>query len=248
MNLQTSSNSRSRTRLVAHVALVASFLAFGAVACGSAVDAEPGAQSPEAEVGAQTQAASAPAPSATVSGDEERGGQHGGRHHGGGLFKHFDTDGDGKVALADLPAPLQARLKDADANADGVLTRDEMEAARAARHAKMEAELDTNGDGVVSADERKAGRAKFEEMWTKRLDTNRDGVVSPDERKAAHEKFREMWIARHDTNHDGALSADEVGPGMWKHLSAADANKDGRVDAAEMATLPEPAHRRPFSG
>ena len=247
MNFQTPSNTPSRIRLVAHVALVASFLAFGAVACGSAVDAEPGAQSPETQVGTQAQAASAPAPSAAPNDEGEHRGKHGGRHHGD-LFKHFDTDGDGKVALADLPVPWQARFKDADTNADGVLTRDEVDAARTAHHAKMEAELDTNGDGVVSADEKTAGRAKFEEMWTKRLDTNRDGVVSNDERKAARAKFREAWIARHDTNHDGALSADEVGPRMWEHLSAADANKDGRVDAAEMATLPERPHRRPFSG
>lgn len=247
MNFLVPSNSRSRIRIASHAAVVASFLAFGAVACGSAVDAEPGAQSPETQVGTQAQAASAPAPSAAPSGEDDHRGKHGGRHHGD-LFKHFDTDGDGKVALADLPVPFQARFKDADTNGDGVLTRDEVDAARSAHRAKMEAELDTNGDGVVSAEEKKAGRAKFEEMWTKRMDTNRDGVVSADERKAAREKFREMWIARHDTNHDGALSADEVGPRMWEHLSAADANKDGRVDAAEMATLPEPPHRRPFSG
>jgi Ca2+-binding EF-hand superfamily protein len=192
-------------------------------------------------------ASSSTAPAPAALGEDDHHGKHGGHHHGG-LFRRFDENGDGKVALADLPEPMRERFKDADTNADGVLTRDEVKAFRAAHHAKMEADLDTNGDGVVSDDERKAGREKFEEMWQKRLDTNGDGVVSDDERKAAREKFRDMWIARHDMNHDGALSADEVGPKVWSRISTADANKDGRVDRAEMATLPERPHRRPFSG
>lgn len=232
------------SRLITHTALLS--LVLGAVACGSAVDAQSGAESADTQVGTQAQAASSTAPSSAAAEDDDHG-KHGGRHHGD-LFRHFDADGDGKVALADLPEPMRERLKGADANADGVLTQDEMEAARAAHHAKMKAEFDTNGDGVVSSDEKKAGREKFEDIWRKRLDANRDGVVSEDERKVAHEKFREMWITRHDANHDGALSADEVGPRMWEHLSAADANKDGRVDRAEMATLPEPPRHRPFSG
>jgi Ca2+-binding EF-hand superfamily protein len=235
-----------KTRFVTHIAPFSLAVAFGALAagCGSATSQD-GVQAPATQVGTTTQPASSSSAPATAADDHH--GKREGRHHGG-LFRQFDENGDGKVALADLPEPMRERFKAADTNADGILTRDEVKAAREAHHAKMEADLDTNGDGVVSDEERKAGREKFEEMWQKHLDTNGDGTVSDDERKAGREKFRDMWIARHDTNHDGALSADEVGPKMWSRISSADANKDGRVDRAEMATLPERPRHRPFSG
>jgi hypothetical protein len=51
-----------------------------------------------------------------------------------------------------------------------------------------------------------------------------------------------MWMAKKDTNKDGAIEQNEVPERAWARISVADANKDGKVDAAELATLPPPAH------
>ena len=70
-----------------------------------------------------------------------------------------DTDGDGKISLAEWtafqekrkakgnPAKLFARI---DTNKDGFIDKSELDAFLAKRFAK----LDKNGDGVLSADER----------------------------------------------------------------------------------------------
>ncbi|MDX8468819.1 acid-shock protein [Mesorhizobium sp. VK23B] len=74
-------------------------------------------------------------------------------------FMRADTDGDGKVSLAEWttfqterkakgdPATAFARM---DANKDGFVDKSELDAFLAERFAR----LDTNGDGVLGADER----------------------------------------------------------------------------------------------
>ncbi|TIR74982.1 MAG: acid-shock protein, partial [Mesorhizobium sp.] len=74
-------------------------------------------------------------------------------------FMRADTDGDGKVSLAEWtafqtqrkakgdPAKSFARM---DANKDGFVDKSELDAFLAKRFAR----LDKNGDGVVSAEER----------------------------------------------------------------------------------------------
>jgi len=67
-------------------------------------------------------------------------------------------------------------------------------------------------------------------------------VVSDEEKKAAADAFRAKFLSKHDRNADGALTEDEVPPRVWEHIAPADANHDGKVDAAELATVPPP-HR-----
>jgi hypothetical protein len=122
------------------------------------------------------------------------------------LFARWDKDGDGKVALGDLPERMRSHLAKADANGDGMITRDELKAAHQAMRAESQKKLDTNGDGVVSDEERAAARARF---------------------RAEH-------FAEADKNHDGALSADEVPARRWEHIKVADANGDGKITAAEL--------------
>lgn len=122
------------------------------------------------------------------------------------LFQRFDRDGDGKIALRDLPERLRERLAPADTNKDGQLTRDEITRAWQATAAEMKKKMDTNGDGVISDDERAKARAAF---WDRR--------------------FAEL-----DRNRDGFLTADEVPSRMWDHIKVADANGDSKITRAEI--------------
>jgi Ca2+-binding EF-hand superfamily protein len=122
------------------------------------------------------------------------------------LFQRFDKDGDGKIALKDLPGRLRERLGSADTNNDGQLTRDEIVKAWQAKAAEMKKRIDTNGDGVISEDERAKARAAY---WDKR--------------------FAEL-----DTNKDGALTADEVPARMWERIKVADSNGDNKITRAEI--------------
>jgi hypothetical protein len=47
----------------------------------------------------------------------------------GDRFKRFDANGDGKLALEELPEPLRERFGPADANKDGVIDDEEGKAA-----------------------------------------------------------------------------------------------------------------------
>lgn len=125
----------------------------------------------------------------------------------GGLFHEFDTDGDGKIALADLPDRLRAHMAAADTDKDGFITKDELHAARQAWFAKMKAEADTDRDGTVSADERAAARLRF----------------------------TESHLMKHDANGDQVLTEDELGARKWDHVKKADANGDGRITRDEIA-------------
>jgi Ca2+-binding EF-hand superfamily protein len=171
--------------------------------------------------------------------DEDRG--HGRGHRGHDPEKFFaamDKDGDGKVLLSDLsglPEGLREHLAKADTNQDGALTRDELKAAHEAKMAEWKKQVDTNGDGVISKEEKSAARAKFEAEMKKKLDTNGDGVVSDEEKTAARAKMEQMFLSSLDKNKDGVLTADEVGDRMWNHLAEFDADKDGKIDATELA-------------
>jgi Ca2+-binding EF-hand superfamily protein len=137
--------------------------------------------------------------------DSPRGGHHGRKH---GWFRKFDADGDGRIALTDVPEHKRAHVAAADANHDGFITRDEMHAMKQSKVAQMKAEADTN----------------------------HDGTVSDEERKAAHMKFAEKRFLKHDTNGDRALTADEVSAKKWERVKKADANGDGRVTTEEFVT------------
>lgn len=113
----------------------------------------------------------------------------GGFHHGSAMhmeerFSALDSDGDGRITEAEMQAKRSRYFADADANADGVLDRQELEALiEARRKARMDrrfARLDANGDGGISAEEfaaRKPG-------WIGRADADGDGGVTLDELKA----------------------------------------------------------------
>ncbi|MCW5773695.1 MAG: EF-hand domain-containing protein [Rhodospirillaceae bacterium] len=98
-------------------------------------------------------------------------------------FKAFDANGDGKLTKAEVDAargkPMLLLI--ADANHDGVVTKEELAKAFAGRGAtardRMFARLDADKDGKISAAEYQAsGEQRFA-----RLDRNKDGVITADE-------------------------------------------------------------------
>ena len=94
-----------------------------------------------------------------------------------------------------------------DLNADGQVTREEVDQFRADRFA----EIDTNGDGTVSQEEFVAhAQARAAERAAERfaaLDADGDGVLGPD---VLASMPRGDMFARMDQNGDGVITEDEV--------------------------------------
>ncbi|TWU30851.1 Matrixin [Novipirellula artificiosorum] len=133
------------------------------------------------------------------SGEGHRGGHHGDRQIGFAVgrfgrkveqvFDRFDASGDGSLSEDELPSKLWEKLnaEGVDANEDGLITLEEIDAAMlAAREAKF-TELDVDENGLLSEDE------VSERFWTKLsdADTDADGSVSLDETI--------QWIAERET-------------------------------------------------
>jgi Ca2+-binding EF-hand superfamily protein len=123
-------------------------------------------------------------------------------------------------------ARLAERLKEMDANKDGVVTLEEFLGRREGGFAR----LDRTGDGFVDASDI-AARAKENtdyraRRFLKMFDANKDGKVSKDEfEQRARDRF-----AMRDLNSDGAIDLDDMGPGM----------RDGMRDrAGRRAELPQ---------
>jgi len=103
---------------------------------------------------------------------------------------------------------------------------------------------DTNGDGVVTKDEAQAAGAAQSAKRFDQLDLNKDGQLTKEEmsqvrearRAAMHEKFEADFKAA-DKNADGGLSKDEATasmPRIAKRFDQLDANKDGVVTQEEL--------------
>ena len=90
-------------------------------------------------------------------------------------------------------------------DADGNVTRGELESASASRAQK----IDTNGDGIITLDELQRGKeSRKAERMQRHLteaDTNGDGQVGVDEFSAQHVQR----IMRHDNDGDGVISESE---------------------------------------
>jgi Ca2+-binding EF-hand superfamily protein len=102
-------------------------------------------------------------------------------------------------------------------------------------------QADTNGDGMISRDEAKALPRILEHFDA--IDANHDGQITADELRAFHEKMRGEKGKHHggmfkklDTDGDGRISRAEAqaAPRLAEHFDAIDANKDGFITMEEM--------------
>jgi Ca2+-binding EF-hand superfamily protein len=101
-----------------------------------------------------------------------------------------------------------ALFEDADTNHDGVVSREEYAAARAAKFDQ----LDRNHDGFLTD-------ADFPRM----------GKLGGDRVEKLHDMLQKM-----DADHDGKVSRDEFKNGGTAIFDLVDANRDGVVDKAEL--------------
>ncbi|WP_158585608.1 EF-hand domain-containing protein [Pseudooceanicola sediminis] len=104
-----------------------------------------------------------------------------------------------------------------DANGDGQVTQDELDAAAAKRFS----EADSDGNGTVSVEEmvarmqamaeqrREDRQTRMAERMIARLDQNDDGVLSADEMKPGAAPAPKTMFERLDKNGDGAISEEE---------------------------------------
>jgi len=193
-----STTSRSTTaRLV-----LGSFLALALAACGGTEDfaetAKSAATPESAPALAANEAQVAPGEKQHDKARGERGerGERGkrGLKDPAKMVERFDANGDGKLALAELPERAQDRFADADANKDGFLSGDEIK-ARMEQHAGK--------DGERFAKRGKGGKSP-EARFAKK-DTNGDGFLTADE---VGERWDHMKVA--DANNDAKLTKDEL--------------------------------------
>lgn len=110
---------------------------------------------------------------------------------GADRLKAADTNADGMISRAEAQAALPglaARFDAIDANKDGNLTLAELQAARGS-FARGEGwkKWDANGDGQLSRDEVAAAPRLSQAFDT--IDANRDGVLTAEELQAAHRQF-----------------------------------------------------------
>lgn len=110
-------------------------------------------------------------------------------------FATLDADGDGQITMEELQAQGAARFADADTDGNGSLSLEELTAAaeerRESRIQRMLDRLDANEDGELSQEEMQAARGgdRAERMF-ERADANDDGTISQEEFDSAKERGR----------------------------------------------------------
>lgn len=144
---------------------------------------------------------------------------------------------------------LLERLKAADKNADGMLSRDE--AASLPRISQHFDEIDANHDGFITFEELRAflqahhGHGGHAGKGLEALDKDGDGRISRDEAAAAPRLAANF--DKIDANHDGFLTKDELHAARQAmrqaHWAKIDTNGDGKISRHEaQANAPRLAH------
>ncbi|MGB6056563.1 MAG: EF-hand domain-containing protein, partial [Burkholderiaceae bacterium] len=161
-------------------------------------------------------------------------------------FDGIDANHDGKLQKSELQAHREALRK-------------AMQQRRAEYAAKLKA-ADTDGDGAISKAEAQAAGLDGLVKNFDQIDTNHDGKIDRNEMraqaKARHHAMRAKMAAKFDarfkaadTDGDGALSkAEAQAAGMQKivaHFDQLDANHDGKLTREELRAGMQKAHRPP---
>ncbi|MEX3014617.1 EF-hand domain-containing protein [Gymnodinialimonas hymeniacidonis] len=120
------------------------------------------------------------------------------------IFQELDADGNGAVTLEELQAAGEARFARADTDGDGALSREELiargEARIEARVDRMLERLDANGDGQLT-------EAEMEEAREGRGHRHGRGGPSP-----------ERMFERLDADGDGSVTEAEFDEGVARFL------------------------------
>ncbi|MGR3316244.1 EF-hand domain-containing protein [Roseovarius indicus] len=117
-----------------------------------------------------------------AAGDDMSKGHHGKRPS----FEELDANGDGAVSREEMQARMQARFADADADGDGKITREEMSARMEARQAER--------------------RERFLNRMFERKDADADGALTMEEMRGDR---ADKMFARVDQDGDGSVSREE---------------------------------------
>src|SRR5262245_11162272 len=98
-------------------------------------------------------------------------------------------------------------------------------------------DADANGDGSITKEE----FTKAREALFARLDRNSDGVITADERPERARARRRDAAGMVDTNGDGNVSKEEFLATPPRGFERADTDKNGVIDATELAAAKENA-------
>jgi hypothetical protein len=111
-------------------------------------------------------------------------------HWGVALMEGMDADGNGTLSSAEVETFVATRAAEVDADKDGTITVEELDAwieqQRLKRMAERLARMDSDGNGTVTVEEFRASH-----VWRMaRLDRDGDGTIEPDEMR------RRGWMHR----------------------------------------------------
>lgn len=148
-----------------------------------------------------------------------RGGHHG--DHGqrrAQMFKKLDANADGIITGTEANAASQKRFEKLDANHDGVVDLKEVETHHAkSRKAKAQGKRGAAKHKASHAKQERKGkhwrRGKFAKRFFQRMDADNNGKVTLAEAKAASQKhFKHM-----DSNSDSVVTQDEMNTWRRQH-------------------------------
>ena len=163
------------------------------------------------------------------------------------MIERLDADKDGKVSLAEFKAGVSAAFKAFDADGNGAVTKEEIEARRTAFRDAHKSLRNAADADKAKAREALAASGPFmlpgAGRMFDRVDTDKSGTLSEAEVLASAEKI----FAQRDRNKDAVLDIADAGPrkGHGKHhgdraergermIERLDANKDGKVSQDEV--------------
>jgi Ca2+-binding EF-hand superfamily protein len=160
------------------------------------------------------------------------------------MIERYDTDKNGSVTLEEYLTADEDRFGSADADDDGFVTADELEAARQKRgeerrQSRLEG-IDTDKDGRVSLAEAEAAAVDRARKRFERMDADKDGFISMAEmserrsRADASPRRGNRMLRRLDRDNDQRISVAEAENARRVRFTRLDADNDGVLTVAEL--------------